>query len=236
MTDFQAQLMEFVKEFDAFCQTNDIEYCLFWGTLLGCIREKGFIPWDDDVDVAMDRENFEKFKKLAAENKIPSHFAFEDSLFLKGCRIPKVRNKDIQVKDRNGGTGIFIDIFPFDRFTEFDVKVLKTASLGLRIRDFRHKINNKLLRLIYTPLSLLPYLCFILVRKIYTLRRLTKGNYIGNAPITNSEHFFDIDDFHPFERRLFESRNLPVPRGFDNILRKVYGDYMIPIDYNNKHY
>ena len=236
MTDLQSQLLKFVKEFDAFCQENGVEYCLFWGTLLGCIREEGFIPWDDDIDIAMDRENFEKFKKLAAENKLPPHFAFEDSLFLKGCRIPKVRNKNTDVVDRNGGTGIFIDIFPFERFTELDAKLLKYASVGLRIRDFRRKITNKFLRLIYTPLSLLPYLCFVLVRKVYSNRRLTKGRYIGNAAITNTEYFFNVDDFYPFEKKLFESVELPVPHGFDNILKVRYGDYMTPVNYKNKHY
>ena len=236
MTDLQAQLVKFVKEFDAFCQSNDIEYCLFWGTLLGCIREKGFIPWDDDIDVAMDRENFEKFKKLAFENKLPSHFAFEDTHFLKGCRIPKVRNKDTEILDRNGGTGIFIDIFPFDRFTDVDVRILKIASLGLRIRDYRRKISNKFLRLIYTPLSLLPYLCFVFVRKIYSNKNLSKGDYVGNAPIMNTEYFFHVDDFYPFERKVFESIELPVPQGFDNILKTRYGDYMVPVNYNNKHY
>ena len=133
MTGFQVQLLEFLKKFDSFCQEQHLEYCLFWGTLIGCIREGGFIPWDDDVDVAMDRDNFEKLKRLAREGKLPPQFEFEDSLFLKGCRIPKVRYKGVAIHDRNGGTGIFIDIFPFDRFTAIDVQILKIVGRTLKV-------------------------------------------------------------------------------------------------------
>ncbi len=236
MTDLQCRLLKFLKEFDAFCNEQQIEYCLMWGTLLGCIREKGFIPWDDDVDVAMDRNNFEKFKKLAIENKLPPNFVFEDSLFLKGCRIPKVRNKSEDICDRNGGRGIFIDIFPFDRFTATDAFVLGMASRGLRIRDYRRKICNKPLRSIYTVLSLIPYLCFVCVRSIYSKKKYGKGNYVGKAAITNTEEFFTSEEFYPFVRKRFETLELPVPNGFDAVLRKTYGNYWIPVDYNSKHY
>lgn len=218
MTGFQVQLLEFLKKFDAFCQEQHVEYCLFWGTLIGCIREGGFIPWDDDVDVAMDRDNFEKLKRLAREGKLPPQFEFEDSLFLKGCRIPKVRYKGVAIHDRNGGTGIFIDIFPFDRFTAIDVQILKIAATGLHVRDYRRKISNKL------------------VRSVYSHRELKNGKYIGNSPVTNSEYFFNVSDFYPFSRKQFEDSEFPVPKGFDAILKEVYGNYLIPVDYKNKHY
>lgn len=218
MTGFQVQLLEFLKKFDSFCQEQHLEYCLFWGTLIGCIREGGFIPWDDDVDVAMDRDNFEKLKRLAREGKLPPQFEFEDSLFLKGCRIPKVRYKGVAIHDRNGGTGIFIDIFPFDRFTAIDVQILKIAATGLHVRDCRRKISNKL------------------VRSVYSHRELKNGKYIGNSPVTNSEYFFNVSDFYPFSRKQFEDSEFPIPKGFDAILKEVYGNYLIPVDYKNKHY
>lgn len=236
MNEFQCRLMNFLERFDAFCQEQGVEYCLMWGTLLGCIREKGFIPWDDDVDVAMDRANFEKFKQLAANNKLPEGFAFEDALFLKGCRVPKVRDKKEAVQDRNGGSGIFIDIFPFDYFTTLDALVLGLASYGLHIRDYRRKIRNKPLRLIYTLLSLIPYLGFVLVRAIYSRKKYDKGRYIGKAVITNTEEFFTLDEFYPFVRKRFETAELPVPNNYDAVLRRVYGNYWIPVDFNNKHY
>lgn len=236
MTEFQCRLAEFLKEFDAFCQEQKIEYCLMWGTLLGCIREKGFIPWDDDVDVVMDRENFEKFKRLASEDKLPPNFAFEDSFFLKGCRVPKVRDKSEYIRDRNGGSGIFIDIFPFDRFTKTDVFVLDVAARGLHMRDYRRKIHNKPLRLIYTIFSLIPYVCFVCVRLIYSKKKYDHGNYIGKAVITNTEEFFTLDEFYPFVKKRFETMELPVPNDYDKVLRKIYGEYWIPIDFNNKHY
>ena len=236
MTEFQQQLVRFMEEFDNFCRDQKVEYCLIWGSLLGCIREGGFIPWDDDIDIAMDRPNFEKFKKLANEGKLPPNFAFEDSLFLKGCRVPKVRDKEKSVRDRNGGEGIFIDIFPFDRFSYIESKVLGLASHGLHMRDYRRKISNKFLRSVYTQISLIPYLFFITVRWIYSGKNSPNGKYIGKAAITNTEEFFTLDEFYPFQRKKFETLYLPVPNDYDSVLRRVYGKYWIPVDWNNKHY
>ena len=59
----QKELLELLKEFDHFCITNNIEYSIIGGTLLGAIRHKGFIPWDDDLDVFVDRQNYRKLKR-----------------------------------------------------------------------------------------------------------------------------------------------------------------------------
>ena len=60
--------------------------------------------------------------------------------------------------------------------------------------------------------------------------------WVGKAPIANPEVFFDIKDYYPFVRKKFETLALPVPNGYDKILKKVYGNYMIPKNYNNVHY
>lgn len=66
--EIQKQLMGLLKTFHAFCVENNIKYSLDWGTLLGAIRHKGFIPWDDDLDVMVDRENYQKLQKLICDD------------------------------------------------------------------------------------------------------------------------------------------------------------------------
>lgn len=236
MTPLQHQLFDFLVKFNQFCKENNIQYCLFWGTLLGCIREKGFIPWDDDIDVVMDRKNFEKLKKLSVEGKLPKNFAFEDSLFLKGCRVPKIRDKSVSVIDKNSGEGIFIDIFPMDCYNKFDVMLLSIAAKGLKIRNSRGRFKFLPIKFLYVLLSWIPYSFFILTRKIYSGLSLSDGNYLGIAPVCNVEHFFSKSLFECPVLRQFEDEKFPVPNGYDAILKQCYGDYMVPVDYKENHY
>ena len=62
-------LHEILDDFDSFCHSNDIQYSLAYGTVLGAVRHKGFIPWDDDLDVMMTRENYNKFLTLFKNNE-----------------------------------------------------------------------------------------------------------------------------------------------------------------------
>ena len=64
LKEIQTELLEQVKEFDVVCRKNNIQYSLHGGSMLGAVRHKGFIPWDDDIDITMTRENFQKFKSL----------------------------------------------------------------------------------------------------------------------------------------------------------------------------
>ena len=70
MTELQAKVLGFLKEIDHLCRENDIEYYLTAGTLIGALRHKGFIPWDDDADIIMTRDNWEKFYK-SVKDKLP---------------------------------------------------------------------------------------------------------------------------------------------------------------------
>ena len=64
----QSIMLDMLINFHKICKENDLSYFLDWGTLLGAVRHNGFIPWDDDLDVSMPREDFEKFKKLLKKN------------------------------------------------------------------------------------------------------------------------------------------------------------------------
>lgn len=237
MNTIQKELLQLLIEFDLFCKKNNLQYCLMWGTLLGAVRHKGFIPWDDDIDIAMDIENFQKLKQLASQNELPLNMEFQDSFYTKGCRIPKVRKKDSLIKDKNGATGIFIDIFPFNRYTELDAFVLRVAAKGLKIRDYKRKIQQPLFRAFYNIFSFLPYLAFIATRYIFSKKQSCEnGNYIGRAVITNVEFFFKVDDFFPFTKAEFEGHVFNVPRDSRAILTECYGNWREPIDNGDKHF
>ena len=137
--------MEIMREIDRICRENDINYFLVGGSLLGAIRHKGFIPWDDDIDIGMLREDFEKFRKLCPKILAPhlsyqsytdeptSHYIFD-----------KVRLRDTYFSTkfsnrfRNIENGLFVDILVYDRtansnfFQKFHIN---------SIRFFRRLIN-----------------------------------------------------------------------------------------------
>ena len=132
----QMQLMQLdmLKELDRVCRKHNIKYTIFAGTLLGAVRHKGYIPWDDDADVGMLREEYEKFKKVAHELD-PEICYFQDhetdpyyrwgyaKLRRTNTKFVRVGQEHIKCK-----TGIFIDIFPMDDIPK--------TTIGQIINDF----------------------------------------------------------------------------------------------------
>ncbi|MEA4950693.1 MAG: LicD family protein, partial [Petrimonas sp.] len=117
----QQTQLEIFKIIDSICRKHRISYSLYGGTLLGAVRHHGFIPWDDDLDIAMTRANFNQFREAWIEEKIDGYFFQEyenDPGFTR--TFSKVRKGGTvflghDEVGKNYHHGIFVDIFPFDK-------------------------------------------------------------------------------------------------------------------------
>ena len=113
--------LDMLVDFDRVCRKNDINYVLFGGSLLGAVRHKGYIPWDDDADIAMLRQDYDKFKAIAPKELTSTICYFQDhdtdpfyrwgygKLRRTGTEYIRVGQEHLKCK-----TGIFVDVFPRD--------------------------------------------------------------------------------------------------------------------------
>ena len=113
--------LELLQELDRVCQTCGIHYTIIAGTMLGAVRHGGFIPWDDDADVGMLREEYERFRQACRTELDSSRFYFQDAVSTPGYRwgYGKLRRKDTlflreHQEDMPYEQGVFIDVFPLD--------------------------------------------------------------------------------------------------------------------------
>ena len=110
--------MSILNEIDRFCKERGITYFLFVGTLLGAVRHKGFIPWDDDIDICMKREDYEKFFHDFNINRDDCLFAVnyknDDEYYLASGKVIDTRTLLIEEKDA-APIGVYVDVFPMDR-------------------------------------------------------------------------------------------------------------------------
>lgn len=224
--------VEILYEIKRICELHGLTYYLMAGTLLGAVRHKGFIPWDDDIDVGMPREDFEKFEQIV-KNELKDKFYFQsmetddtwkryyakvrmnDTLF--------VERKDVQMSWNHG---IFVDIFPFDK--------------GIRHHGIYGRVRSRMVTIINAHIFILnhelPYNMFhrILKRLIpdrffYSLRKNWSKqdgdcyiNYGGMYGI--QKETIEIDKCNPPRKLTFEGKEYLVPNDYDFYLRSVYGD------------
>ena len=113
-------LVDMVEYIDQVCQKNDIKYAMMFGTLLGAVRHQGFIPWDDDIDLAVLRDDYNKMKKIFNESK-DKRYIFLDNLDDQKYVSPWAKIIDTKTYILENGQrqsdnyGMFIDIFPYDK-------------------------------------------------------------------------------------------------------------------------
>jgi lipopolysaccharide cholinephosphotransferase len=231
--------LDLLDQFLRFCSFYHLKVFGFYGTLLGAIRHQGFIPWDDDMDVGMPREDFDKACQLA-----PSFFS-NPYFFQTNVTDPngfftyaRLRNSDttgfvpfLGVQDYN--QGIFLDIFVFDSIPN---KKPDFKSYYLHYRESRFLAFNynrwrspKKYRLFY------PAVWFVRKTKTYeeTLENFHKvasfwesKRTLRCADMTSPQIPFLKSDLFDVTNVPFYGMSLPIPKQYDAILKKIYGDYM----------
>ena len=238
-----------LDEVHKICIDNKIEYFLIDGTLLGAVRHDGFIPWDDDIDIGMTRENFEKFNNIApkylgdgyqlqnfkTDRKTP--FAYS-KVRKKGTKFVEYCNRNINMMN-----GVYIDIFPFDNVPNDEkerkrhfkkVKFLLKLFIYSSTPDITEKPHNLKLKLKYIIRRFIHYISK-LVPKSYITRMLNKETtkYKGMNTIYKSSllcgvymwDFISVEDLYPIKNINFEGNLYMSPNNHDNYLKTVYGEY-----------
>ena len=120
MTDLQhlqQVILVIAKDIDSLCRENGIEYYLLGGSAIGAVRHKGFIPWDDDLDIVMDAKNYDKFIKVCREQLDTNKYYFQEGLVDWPMPFSKVKLKGTVFEEPSGFVneagerGIYVDVF-----------------------------------------------------------------------------------------------------------------------------
>lgn len=248
--------LELLIKIDRICCEQGLRYWLTAGTLLGAIRHKGFIPWDDDVDIAMPRKDYMLFIDYCKKNKVCFNLLSHEvndayfRLFAKACDNNTII-EDNEAYTKNCETGVWIDIFPLDglgndykkaknifRTTKFKRSLL-IASIWKRY--FRSKSRS----IVYEPIRLFFYLGSRFVNKKKLIDDIERkyvdfdfdsSNYCGcvcgSYGVMDKEWFDETIDVE------FEGRKFKTIKEYDRLLKYFYGDYtsLPPVEQRTTHH
>ena len=233
----QLEILGYVTDY---CDKNGIEYFLDCGTLLGAVRHKGYIPWDDDIDIGMLRPSYEKFlREFNKSSKKYRAYSIENNNSFCSPHA-KVMDTDtiLYEPDENGRKlSVNIDVFIYDNAPDDD-KLLKIA---FNKRDFYRNLNQlrtlnnkpngnifrrnliRFLRILVKPFKK-NYFCIKMIensKKYANTQTNRVGNFTSYSRTVCNRHVFD--EYTTVE---FEGKTYKAPKGYDEWLRSFYGDYM----------
>lgn len=254
------ELLNLLNKFDHVCKLYNIDYTLFGGTLLGAIRHGGFIPWDDDLDIAMLRKDYDRLLSL------PDN-VFGDGYFLQTPKtdpgynktFAKLRNSsttEIPYKDAiyNYNHGIFIDIFPLDFIPDSSKEfalMVNRINRSTRILRWTARIQGGVGTIGLSPIKKVIYYIikpFVISGVLSSHKAFERINNIAKSYSNNSKRIstvvfsglssrfvYDLSDYQDSDKHIFESDYYPVPHGYDKVLKTTYGDYMKPKKQQSEH-
>lgn len=237
--------LELLKEVDKICKKHKIRYFLDGGTLLGAVRHKGFIPWDDDLDISLLRDDYEKLCNVITD-ELPDTMFFQDWRTEQGYpyNFAKVRmnnTKFVQtgLEQCDIHHGIYIDIFPIDKLPSDEKKrvrfnkKIKNLKIKLSVSYMSYYKNGKkrplnqrfiiaVFKLLYDRQKL-----HIKADKLATSYNKTKSKlYFSNFGLLSNKLSFDESYFNETAEYEFEGELFTSVKNYDGFLKKLYGNYM----------
>lgn len=232
-----------LDEFVKICKEHDIPYFITYGTLLGAVRHKGFIPWDDDIDVHLAPNDYYKFKEIMKDNPNPKVFyqAIETEKYYP-LPFAKLRmNNTMALETKMKGLpihhGIYIDIFPLVPYPD-DKKAQKLFSRNLTIiyllleADLHDKgkynTYGKLGKVLSKIFKIIPRTWRnSIAKKMLKKLIMYKGKYHEYIDVIDRVSF-PSDCFDKTTKVSFEGKQYDAPKDYDRFMTSLYGDYMTP--------
>ena len=227
----QLIMLDMLIEFDAICKKHQLQYWLDSGTLLGAVRHQGFIPWDDDIDLSMPVEDYNKLLKIA-KTELSSEIFFQTSetdknfkfdyikLRSNKARIVELHEKDKQITYHQG---VFVDIFPMLAIDNSEANKNQYDSTLKAIRDASsislHTPNGK-----DNPVKRAALVASL--KQKHQGWKISKSKVIYGGEMPDVSAWFDIEKIFPLTTMEFEGHAFPAPNNPSHYLDAIYSfDY-----------
>lgn len=245
MNQMQERLLDILKWYHQYCIEHELKYYILGGSLIGAVRHKGFIPWDDDIDVGMPRKDYEKFLQLTSE-KIINHYKVEKNggsskaYYYLFAKVYDTNTTLVERKQKTLKRGIYIDVFPLDGIGNSRDEAKRNFKKVVRLEKILYtrqcvfRRGRKWYKNIAILASQLIPCCFIDEMKLYRLiERRNRQNdfyhskYVGN--LVGSYYEKEIVPNKVFgEPKLYTFEDTVVygVADYDTYLSQIYGDYM----------
>ncbi len=231
----QREEKSILKEIHRICEKNNIKYYIVGGTLLGAVRHKGFIPWDDDIDIAMYRSDYKRFKNLC-KKELNQNFFLQDLNTDKGYYqiMPKIRKNNTILESIGDEKiqmhkGVFVDIFMLDYEKKLNTFVRRKSKIHWAIINLLYKKKHntpqkKFKRLI---LKCIPTKLLVFIDSLFIASHRKKAFTMNYTSMYGIDRQSFPSDFYGEPVYLqFDDINVYAPKEYIKILESVYGDYM----------
>jgi lipopolysaccharide cholinephosphotransferase len=220
----QLRMLEILLYIDKVCKENDIKYWLSSGTLLGAVRHGGFIPWDDDLDIEMLREDYEKFLKVFTnnDNYALQTYKSDENYFRTFAKVRDLHSEisEFELDRYYKYRGLYVDVFSIERLPRCICRLY--GGVFEVIGRWRRKCgDNKALWCMLKCFQKITLWTIPIARPIFRIFTKDLHHSYGSG-FLKERH---LEDIHPLTSVQFEGYTFPAPNNIDSYLSLIYGDY-----------
>lgn len=247
LREIQLGELEVLKKLADICEKNNWKYFIAFGTLIGAVRHKGFIPWDDDVDVVMPRSDYNKLVEYCGNHAgelrpfVLKHYSLDKNYIYPIARLCDTRYQIDYTDAAEYGLGLFVDIYPFDgcgntaEEAEKISKTLRNLRACIAVTGNPHFLPSR--TAFWRNIIKFPLYCYAKMRGINHLlikldQKAQKYKYDESKLVyctvwgNNIKYMTEKSIFDNMVSLDFEGCQFPAPANYDRWLRNTYGNYM----------